>query len=291
MMNHPLFRPPAEAESLILQVDRGCPYNRCSFCGMYKDIRFRRLSLKEIQPLLDEEIPHFPEARRVFLADGDVMQRPFDELAEILRMLGERLPALARVNVYAAGTGILDKSQEQLRALRALKLQTLYLGLESGSDEVLKQMRKAESAEQMVEAGCRAQAAGLRMSVMVLLGLGGQERSAAHADETAQALNAMQPRLLSALRVIPVAGTALGRDAEEGRFSQVSEHGAVEELRRLTAGLQLENTVFRANHVSNVVPVEGRLPRDKARILDELDRLLTTGRLDRRSPGPVPLWL
>ncbi|MDD5628788.1 MAG: radical SAM protein [Elusimicrobia bacterium] len=288
-MEEPLFRPPAEADSLILQVDRGCPYNRCSFCGMYAGVPFRRLKPPEVAALLARA--GRPDARRVFLADGDVLRRPFAELAAILKLLGERLPGLARVNLYATGTAIAGKSDAELRALRELKLRTLYLGLESGDEAALKSMRKAESAGLMVREAVRAQACGLHLSVMVLLGLGGKERSAEHARATAAALNRMQPRLLSALRVIPVPGTELQREIRAGRFAELSEYQAVQELRALLAGLELSRTVFRANHASNVVPLEGSLPKDQARLLAELDALLESGRLDRDSPGPAPLWL
>ena len=284
-MPEPLFRPPAEADSLLLQVDQGCPYNRCAFCGMYADVPFRRLGLLEVAALLEDA---FPEARRVFLSDGDALRRPFADLRAILELLAKRLPALARVNAYATGTAIAGKSDAELRGLRSLKLHTLYLGLESGDEAVLRDMRKGESAELMTREALRAQACGLHLSVMVLLGLGGRQRSREHARATAAALNRMQPRLLSALRVIPVPGTELLRRVEQGLFAELSEHEAVSELRVLLAGLDLSRTVFRANHASNVVPLEGSLPRDKARLLAELDELLESGRLDRDSPGPMP---
>jgi len=258
---------------------------------MYRQVRYRRLNLSEIQRLLDAETCHAHGVRRVFLADGDVMRRPFDDLRWILEELGHRLPELARVNVYATGRAVTDKTDDELRTLRGLKLQTLYLGLESGDDEALRRMRKGEDAATMVAAVQRSQACGLKASVMVLLGLGGQERTLAHADATAEVLNRMQPRLLSALRVVPVPGTELDADVRAGRFAQVTERGVIEELRRLIAQLQLTNTVFRANHSSNIVPLEARFPRDKPAVLAQLDALLASGRLDAHSPGPQPLWL
>jgi radical SAM superfamily enzyme YgiQ (UPF0313 family) len=290
-MNNPLFRPPAEAGSLILQIDRGCPYNRCAFCGMYSDMKFSRLELADIRLLVEQEARYAPGTRRVFLADGDVMRRPFDELKAILGYLASSLPNLARVNLYATGNAIMAKSEEQLRVLRSLKLQTLYMGLESGDDATLKRMNKAETAKVMIEAGLRAQAAGLRMSVMILLGLGGAERTREHASVTAVALNHMQPRLLSALRVVPVPGTALYEDVKSGRFNQLTEFKVVHELRSIVQQLDLKNTVFRANHASNVVPLEGRFPRDKQRLLEEISALLESGALDRQTPGSMPLWL
>ena len=220
LMQEPLFRPPAEEDSLILQVDRGCPYNRCAFCGMYKGVRFRRPALEEVERLIEQETRN-DAARRVFLADGDVLRRPFAELAAILKLLGERLPSLARVNVYATGSAIAEKSDAELRALRALELHTLYLGLESGDEAVLTEMLKGESAELMARQAARAQACGLHLSVMVLLGLGGRQRSAEHARASAQVLNQIQPRLLSALRVIPVPGTELLRKIQAGCFKEL----------------------------------------------------------------------
>lgn len=239
-VNHPQFRPPAEADSLILQVDQGCPHNRCTFCGMYRGLRYRRRPIEEVLSLVHREARRSPDAQRVFLADGDVMRRPFDELLAILTALGERLPRLARISLYANGSSIATKSEQQLRDLRALKLHTLYMGLESGDEDILKRCRKGETAAQMVQAGVMAQTSGLRMSVMVLLGLGGADHTAEHVEHTAEAPNRMQPRLLSALRVIPI---------------------------------------------------EARLPRDKNRVLAELDALLASGRLDDLTPGRMPIWL
>ncbi len=289
--NNPQFRPPAEADSLILQVDEGCPYNRCTFCGMYRGLPYRRLSLDEVRDLVAEESSHTPEAQRIFLADGDVMRRPFDELQTILSMLNEQFPRLARINLYANGSSISAKSEHQLRTLRSLKLYTLYMGLESGDEDVLKRCRKGETAAQMVDAGIKAQDCGLRMSVMVLLGLGGADRTTGHAGHTAETLNRMQPRLLSALRVIPVEGTELYDDAVNGRFRQLTEYQVVRELRNLVGGLDLNGTVFRTNHSSNVVPFEGRFQRDKERLLAEMDTLLNSCTMDERSPGAMTLWL
>ena len=290
-MNAPRFRPPAEAGSLIIQVEEGCPHNRCTFCGMYHDMRYRKMPLDEVEKVITDATRRSPAARRVFLADGDVMRRSFSELQHMLTMLNENLPRLARVNVYANGSSIIAKSDEELQALRALKLHTLYMGLESGDEDVLAACLKGETAAAMVEAGTRARTAGLRMSVMVLLGLGGADGSARHALETAAAVNRMQPRLLSALRVTPIPGTKLYSDVEAGAFRLPTEHGIVQELRDLIAALELESAVFRANHTSNVVPIEARLPRGKVQLLSELDELLESGQLDKKSAGPMSLWL
>lgn len=276
---------------MILQVDQGCPYNGCTFCGMYKQVRYQRRSLPEIRKMIAREASDAPHIHRVFLADGDVMRRSFEDLEAILRELAVHFPNLARVNVYATGSGIMAKTANELRALRALKLHTLYLGLESGDAEILRRVKKGETAEVMIDAGQLAQACGLKISVMILLGLGGVERTRQHAFETAMALNRMQPRLLSALRVVPVPGTGLHDEVLSGSFKPLTELQVVQELRLMIQHLELTNTVFRANHTSNPIPLEARFGRDKPRLLAELNSLIASGALDSRTPGRTPLWL
>ena len=289
--NNPLFRPPAEAASLILQVVCGCAHNQCAFCGMYKDIPFRRRSPDELRRLIDAATRRQRGARRVFLGDGDVLCLPFEELRLVLVALADRLPELARVNAYANGRSIMAYSTEGLQELRRLKLHTLYMGLESGDSATLARMQKSDSVATMIKAGRQAQAAGLRMSIMILLGLAGCERSRDHATATAVALNRIQPRLLSALRVIPVPGTVLDRDIAADRFHPLTEYEVIVELKTLVEHLDLTATVFRANHSSNVIPLEARFPRDRQALLESLQTLLDSGQLDRHSPGPLPLWL
>ena len=288
-MNSPSYRPPAEAGSLILQIDEGCPYNRCTFCSMYSNTPYKKRSLDEIREIVTAE-SQYP-AKRIFLADGDVLRRPFEELRDILELLNETFPSAVRINTYATGSAILDKTPDQLRILRNMKLHTLYMGLESGDEPTLQTVRKGESASKMIQAAKMAQSENLHMSVMVLLGLAGADRSEAHAANTAKALNQMQPRLLSFLRVVPIPGSGFQKQIESGEITQLSERGNVEELRSIIAGLELSRTVLRANHSSNIVPLEARLPRDKERILSELDAIISSGSLDPNSPGAMPFSL
>lgn len=288
---HTLFRPPAEADSLIIRIMDGCPWNKCTFCGMYKGIACRFLSMEAIDQAIIKATHAYPNARRIFLADGDVMAFSYRKLRTVLEWLNDRFPRLARVNLYANGHSILQNSEAELRDLRTLKLNTLYMGLESGHGETLRRVKKRETSEEMIDAVQRAQTAGLKLSVMVLTGLGGQANSKEHADATAKALNRMQPRLLSALRVIPIPGTELYEKEQAGDFQQLTEYQAMEELKSMIEGLELEGTVFRANHSSNILPMEGRFPKDKERLIEELKALLASGTLDTRSPGPPPLSL
>lgn len=301
---HTLYRPPGEADSLILRIADGCPWNGCTFCGMYKGVPYRFHGLKNAEQQIISAAQQRPGARRIFLADGDVMHLEFQTLEKILLSLNTKFSRLARVGVYANGASILAKTNDELRRLKALKLHTLYMGLESGDNETLKAVNKRERAEEMIEAGRRAQAAGLRMSVMILTGLAGKRRSGIHARATADVLNQMQPRLLSALRLIPIPGTPLHKCSAAGRepspgaapaessgpapFKMLTEYQAVEELRELIAALELDATVFRADHSSNIVPLEARLPKDKPRLLAQLDALLASGRLGPASPGARP---
>jgi len=302
---HMLFRPPGEADSLIIRVAEGCPWNRCAFCGMYKSVPYKFPGLRKIEAEIlrlcqghGGKADRFmfrawvreetrPEARRIFLADGDVMHLDFQELEQILLILNAQFKNLVRVSMYANGASILAKTDDQLRQLKALKLHTLYMGLESGDNQALKEVDKRETAEDMIRAGQHAQAAGLRMSVMVLIGLAGKEHSLKHARATAAALNRMQPRLLSALRLIVTPNTKLATSG----FQMLTEYEAVVETREMIAGLELEQTVFRADHSSNIVPLEARFPKDKERLLGQLDALMASGRLDRKSPGALPFWL
>jgi len=279
----PVFRPPAEADSLILQVAYGCPHNRCRFCGMYKGVRYAVRDRDEVLAEIVRAGRAWPETPRVFLADGDVMALSFARLREILAALNAAFPRLARVNLYANGSSILAHSPAELRELRALKLNTLYLGLESGDEDLLRAVDKGETASGMTEAVRRAKDSGLRVSVMVLLGLGGREGSARHAAATAAVLNAMQPNLLAALRYIEVPGSRPWPG-----YAPVSERGAVCELRNLLLELALERTVFAANHASNPLPIKGMLPRDHARLVAETDAMLASGQLDPEGPGPLP---
>ena len=284
---HILFRPPAEADSLIIRVADGCPWNGCTFCGMYKGVRYKFHGVDAAEKEFLKAAKHWPDARRIFLADGDVMHLNFQTLEQLLISLNEKFPQLARIGVYANGSSILAKTKDELRRLKELKLHTLYMGLESGDVETLRAVNKRETAGDMIEAARRAQSAGLRMSVMILIGLAGEAKSIQHAISTAQTLNQMQPKLLSALRLVTTPNTPLYKSG----FKMISEYGAINELRELIAALELEQTVFRADHSSNIIPLEGRFPKDKPKLLFFLDSLLTSGRLDKHSPGALPWTL
>ncbi len=271
------IRPPAEADSLILQLTTGCPHNRCAFCGAYQRLPFRVRRPEEFRQhalWLRELEPWGTYATRVFLADGDSMMLTTEALLEAFAVTQSIFPQARRFAAYAGPRGISSKTDVDLLRLKTAGLNTLYLGLESGSDAILADMRKGATASDMIAAVQKAQQAGLRVSVMVLLGLGGPERSLEHARATADVLNRMQPRLLSALTLMLIPGTPLWQQAQEGRFRLLDPRETLLELRELLAGLRLERTVFAANHASSFLPITGALPRDREQLLGEIDAAL-----------------
>lgn len=281
-----LYRPPSEAHSLILQATVGCSYNECSFCGMYRDKRFRVRPLAELEAEIDWARQNLASVRKVFLADGDALVAKASFLAALLERLGAAFPDLRRVSCYASPQALQVRSVEEMARLRALGLTLYYLGIESGHDLVLERLTKGVDAAEMVRVARKAQAAGAALSTMILLGAGGSGLSREHARASAAVLNAIQPRFVSTLIMTPVEGTPLLDQARRGEYVPLDDRAATRELRELLAGLELEGSIFRSNHASNALPLEGTLPRDKARLLAALDAVLARD----DDAGFVPGW-
>jgi len=263
----PVFRPPSEADSLILQVTVGCSHNACTFCAMYRNKAYRIRDLAEIREEVREAASQWPECPRVFLGDGDALAAPAEFLREVVAELRAALPRLRRISLYATPMNLLEKSERELVSLRESGVGLFYLGMESGSDEVLRSVGKGATSAEIVESVRRGRAAGFAASVMVLLGLGGVEGSEAHARASAEAASAMQPEYLSALTWYPVPEAPLHRKLAAGRFTLPDDLGVLGELEILLRHAELRDTVFRANHASNPLPIGGRLSRDRERLL------------------------
>jgi radical SAM superfamily enzyme YgiQ (UPF0313 family) len=270
----PVIRPPSEADSLLLQVTLGCSHNKCAFCGTYITKRFSVKPLDEALAEIDWARENIGDVRRVFLCDGDALVLPTEHLVKIVDRLNEAFPSLQRIGAYANARDILEKSPGDLAMLRERKLSILYLGLESGSEEILRRVKKGNTAREAVGAVLKAQEAGMKMSVMTLLGLGGEELTREHARDSAAALNEMNPRYASFLTVVVLPHTPLWVRREKGTFKELGPAEAVRELREMVAGLNLKNTVIRSNHVSNFVALAGTLPKDKERMLAAIDAAL-----------------
>ena len=273
-----VIRPPSEARSYILQVTYGCSHNRCTFCGTYMDKPFRVRPLEEVMEDIELAQRMIPHTRRVFLADGDALVLSMRRLIPILEALNSAFPELERVGIYSNARDLLRKSETELELLHRKGLGIVYLGLESGSDRILHQIRKGASADEMVQAVRKARAAGIATSVIGILGLGGQEMSQAHAEATGRVVSAMDPDYFSMLTLMLVPGTELHRQWEAGEFQLLQPEGMLAELRCALEHLEgLSHCVFRTNHASNYLPLAGTLPQDKARLLAVLDEALARG--------------
>ena len=270
----PVIRPPSEAHSLILQVTVGCSHNRCTFCPAYKGRRFRIKDAEAIRQEIDEASSYSPGVRRVFLADGDALIIPQPKLLEIINHLHLRFPAIQRIGTYANVKGILRKSVAELKELKERKLGIIYLGIESGDEETLAAVHKGTTCESIAEAAARVKGAGIKLSVTVLLGVGGRERSLIHARETARLLTRVQPDYVGALTLMLVPGAPLCEAAQSGSFTLPSPFELLQELRTMIEESDLSHCLFFSNHASNYFPVKARLPKDKKACVQLLDAVL-----------------
>ena len=267
----PVYRPPSEADSLLLQVTLGCSHNECTYCAMYRTKTFAARPLEDVLADVAEAGRRHPDTRRVFLLDGDAMTLSTPRLLPVLTALEAAFPSLARVGSYVNAVSVLRKSEADLVTLREHKLSIGYLGLETGDEETARRIVKGATVEDEIEAVRRAQAAGIKMSVMVLLGVGGRARSREHAEATADALSRMDPRFVSCLCVTPVPGTPLHDDVLAGRFELPSPEETLDELRTIVQRTRVTGAIFRSNHASNYLPLAGRLPSDRERLLAAID--------------------
>jgi radical SAM superfamily enzyme YgiQ (UPF0313 family) len=275
-----IYRPPSEADALILQATIGCSWNHCTYCDMYRDKDFRVRDLRETLEDLDEAARRAGGAvEKVFVADGDALILPMDHWRSILERARARFPRLRRVSCYAMARNVNDKSDAELATLREAGLSLLYVGPESGDDVTLKRIAKGDDAAAHVEAARRAKAAGMEMSVIALLGIGG-DRAEPHARATADLVTAMDPEYFSALTVTVVPGTPLHQLSKKGRFAVPDVPDLLRELRTMVDLARPTDTLFRTNHASNYLPLGGRLPRDRERIVEVIDAALA---------GRVPL--
>ena len=274
-----VIRPPSEADSYILQVTYGCSNNHCTFCGTYLDKPFQARKIDDVLEDIQLSAQIILGARRVFLADGDALVLSTSRLISILDRLRTAFPYLERVGSYATAQNILNKSDTDLEALRSTGLKILYLGLESGSDKVLTKVNKGVSAGEMIQAVHKAKKAGMLVSVIGILGLGGPELSAHHAEEMGRVVSQMDPDYFSMLTLMLVLGTRLHQDWSEGKFILLQPEEMLLELRQVIANVEgLTNCMFRTNHASNYLPLRGTLDEDKVRLLDTLDIALKRGK-------------
>ncbi len=276
-----IYRPPSEADALIVQATVGCSWNHCTYCDMYRDKRFTVRPVEQVVAELRGAGAQLGAVvRKLFVADGDALVMPMDHWRPLLRAAAECFPRLRRVSCYATARNVLQKTEDELRELRRLGLSRLYIGPESGDDVTLKRIAKGASAEEHVEAAARAKAAGMELSVIALLGIA-PERSRAHAEATARLVTRMDPEFFAALTLTVVPGTPLWKLQRTGRFRPMGIEALLGELRTMVALAEPTDALFRTNHASNYLPLGGRLPADRARILEVIDAALA-GRIPLR---------
>ena len=274
-----VIRPPSEGKSYILQVTHGCSHNRCTFCGTFLEKPFRPRNIGEILEDIDLAQKMMPDTRRVFLADGDALVLSTERLIKILDQLRAGFPHLARVGTYANAGNLLRKTPEELAILREKGLGIVYLGLESGSDEILERIEKGATSAAMIEAVSKAKQAGMLVSVIGILGIGGPEFSEVHAVATGRVVSKMNPDFFSMLTLMLIPGTKLHSLWEAEEFKLLCPEEMLAELRQVIEGLDdLSRCIFRTNHASNYLAVGGTLPQDKGRLLSMLDDALDRGR-------------
>ena len=270
-----IYRPPGEWKSYLLQTTIGCSNNTCTFCGMYLDKKFHIRPMADILEDIRMAKAYYGDVERVFLCDGDAIIMRTQELLTILEALHRAFPSLQRVTTYAGPRSTLAKTPEELRTLREAGLTRAYLGVETGCDALLKQVKKGVDAAQMLEAGVRLREAGMDLWVMVILGLAGTgEPSRRHMLDTAAMMNEMKPRHLSALTLTLDPGTELYQDYRAGRFHPITPRESLLEAKLLLENLTVDPLHFTCNHASNYLPLKGGLPEDRDRFLAMLDRAL-----------------
>ncbi|WP_038222445.1 radical SAM protein [Vibrio mediterranei] len=275
MLNYiePVFRPPSEWKSLILQVTNGCSHNQCTFCDMYTQSqkKFRPKKLEELEQELQQVAASGARVHRVFLADGDAMTLPFHRLKAICELIHRYLPNIQRISSYCLPRNLTNKTSEQLAELRELGLSLMYIGCESGDDEVLAKVKKGETFESSLAALNKIKAAGMKSSVMILNGLGGPILSEQHALNSAKLMNAAQPDYLSTLVVSFPLGEERVAAEYNGDFRQLTQPELFKEIKLLLEHLQLDKTIFRSDHASNYLVLKGVLGKDKEALLQQVE--------------------
>jgi radical SAM superfamily enzyme YgiQ (UPF0313 family) len=275
-----IIRPPSEANSILLQVTVGCSRNKCTFCGTYKGERFRIKPDDVIMEDIAFAAKYCKRQRRVFLCDGDALIIPQKRLLKILKEIENQLPWVTRVGLYANAKALNLKTADELRELKSHGVGILYMGLETGDDVTLKKISKGASSRDMIEMGKKAKQADIKLSITVLLGIAGPQRSQVHAIETGRVLSAIDPDYVGALSLMLIPGTPLYQDYQSGEFRLLEPHEMLAELRTMIASTNLTRGLFHANHASNYLPIRARLPRDKEATIRLIDAALA---------GKVPL--
>ncbi|MGV8981378.1 radical SAM protein [Clostridium sp.] len=266
-----VYRPPSEAKSLIVQVTIGCSHNGCSFCGMYKEKKFRIRDLKDIMEDLECAKLTYGIVKKVFLADGDALVLETSKLKSILLKIRELFPECARVGIYATPKDILRKSIEELKELKDLGIGIVYLGVESGSNEILKCINKGVTTGEMIMAGRKVKESGIKLSTTLISGIGGRSKTSEHAIESAKLISAINPDYVGFLTLMLESGTPIYEEVQKSIFHMLTPEQIMYEIREFLENVEVSNCIFRSNHASNYISLSGTLPQDKNQLLRDID--------------------
>ncbi|MDP3283791.1 MAG: radical SAM protein [Desulfobacterales bacterium] len=269
-----IIRPPSEADSILLQITVGCSRNKCTFCGTYTGERFRIKPDSIIMEDIAFAATYCRRQRRVFLCDGDALIIPQKRLLNILKEIKKQLPWVTRVGLYANAKSINLKTPDELKELKTHGIGIAYMGLETGDDVTLKNINKGASSGHMIAMGKKARKAGIKLSITVLLGIAGRDRSIIHAEETGRVLSAIDPEYVGALSLMLIPGTPLYNDYKAGKFTLIEPDEMLKELRAMINATNLTKGQFHANHASNYLPIKARLPKEKESTIKLIDMAL-----------------
>ena len=272
----PFFRPPSEHKSFILQATIGCSHNACTYCAMYRkeEQKFRVRSIQEIREIIDEALQLGLIGKRVFIADGNALVLSTKKLIEIIDYLNEKCPELERITMYANVGDILRKTEDDLKSFRERGLEMVYIGFESGDDVVLERIKKGANFKETVDASRKLKKAGIMNSAMVLLGIGGKDRSMEHAEATGRLLTETDPEYVGALSLQIRPGAPIYDEWQEGKFELPDKFQLIRELETIVEGTELSNGYFFSNHISNYLPVKAKFPEEKQKVLDDIRKVI-----------------
>lgn len=280
-----VYRPPSEANSLIIQATIGCPHNRCTFCPLYKDSTFRIRPVQDIKEDLLAARDYYGQfIESIFFADGNTIIMKTGQLLEIFEYAHSLFPHLERITVYGSSRYVNKKSAEDLGRLKAAGLQRLHMGMESGDDIVLERIKKGTSSAEIISAGLKLKQAGIELSEYYLVGIGGKERTREHALNSAQTLSAFSPDFIRLRTFTPMPGTPLFEDYQNGIFQLLSPHEALREVRLLVENLNCDNSQVFSDHINNYWNVQGIIPGDRDKMLADIDKALTINESRFRPP-------
>lgn len=269
-----VYRPPSEANSLLIQATIGCPHNQCTFCMPYKGTRFRFRPVEDVlEDLRAAREVNGPDVRTIFLPDGNTIFMPTGELIAVLNLARELFPKLERVTVYGSAKFILMKSLEELKAIRKAGLTRVHCGMETGDEELLQKIKKGVTPQEIIEAGQRLKAAGIEVSEYVLMGIGGEALSSRHAIASAKALTAINPDFIRIRTIIPRPGTPFYEQVKNGEFTLMKPRQILEETKLFVENLDVTSQVY-SDHISNYWNIQGKMPEDKNSMLASIDRAL-----------------